>query len=176
MGWSLDYRGVKEPELLDEFLLAVGKALCVASAFERKCQWVLRMVKLTDYLEEGGDTSRAAVNALLAVTKDKFLGPTVGDMKGLPDFSADEVALLERAKDARNFIAHDSADIGTWASTKQIFEQRERLRNEVEALTAGDNVISCWIYRLENHKELGLPGIEEDYPRLVRQWIFGATY
>jgi hypothetical protein len=112
MGWSLDYRGVKEPELLDEFLLAVGKALCVASAFERKCQWVLRMVKLTDYLEEGGDTSRAAVNALLAVTKDKFLGPTVGDMKGLPDFSADEVALLERAKDARNFIAHDSADIG----------------------------------------------------------------
>ena len=38
MGWSLSYLGLKEPKLLDEFFLAVGKALYLASAFERKCK------------------------------------------------------------------------------------------------------------------------------------------
>jgi hypothetical protein len=175
MDWSLDYQGVKEPELLDEFFLAVGKALYWASAFERKCQWVLRMVKLTDYLEEGGDTSRSAVNALLAATKERLLGPTVTDMKKLlEDFSFDDVVLLERAKVARNFIAHHIADIiGTRASAKEIVEQRERLRSEVDALVAGDNVVSCWIDDFQN-KEPVSRGMREDYPTLVRRWIFGA--
>jgi hypothetical protein len=174
MGWSLDYLKLKEPELLDEFFLAIGKALYLATAFEGKCQWVIRVVKLTEHFEQSGDIS--AVRALATAMKDKLLGPTLADMKEFPDFSADDVALLERAKDARNFIAHESADIGplSGASAEHIFEQLERLRNEVEALTAGDNLISRWVYGIEN-REPAPPGIQENYPRWVQQWIFGAV-
>jgi hypothetical protein len=173
MGWSLDYLKVKEPELLDEFFLAIGKALYLASAFERKCRWVLRVVKLT---EQSGDVS--AVRALAAAMKDKLLGPTLNDMKAFPDFSADDIALLERAKDARNFIAHESAYIGPLSSVtaKDIHEELDRLRHALAALTAGDNLISRWVYVLENMGEEPAPrGIQEDYPRWVEQWVFGRT-
>ena len=48
MGWSLGYLPPKEPELLDHFFLAVGKALFLASRFEMKCRYVLNISKLVD--------------------------------------------------------------------------------------------------------------------------------
>jgi hypothetical protein len=174
MGWSLDYLKVKEPELLDEIFLAIGKALYLATAFERKCRWVLCLVKLTEDFDQSGEIS--AMRALVPAMKDKLLGQTIAGMKKFPDFSADDVALLERAKDARNFIAHESAEIGSLSgvSAEHIFEQLERLRNEVEALTAGDNLISRWVYEIEN-RERAPREIQEQYPRWVQQWIFGAV-
>jgi hypothetical protein len=178
MGWSLSYLGLKEPKLLDEFFLAVGKALYLASAFERKCKWVLRVVKLTEHLEQNGEVSISAINAVAMAIKNKLLGPTLADMKKFPDdFTADDLALLERAIKARNFIAHECADIGplSSASAKHILEQQERLRNEVEALTDGDNLISRWIYEIEN-REPAPWGFQEDYRTLVQQWIFAALH
>jgi hypothetical protein len=173
MGWSLDYQKLKEPELLDEFFLSIGKALYLASAFEKKCWWVLRVIKLT---EQSGDIS--AVRALASAMKVKLLGPTLNDMKAFPDFSADDIALLERAKDARNFIAHESADIGSLSSVtaQDIHKELDRLRHALAALTAGDNLISRWVYAIETGgKEPAPPGIQEAYPRWVEQWVFGAV-
>ena len=177
MGWSLDYRKLREPELLDVFFLAVRKALYLASAFERKCKWVLHIVKLTEHLGQNGEVSISAIRALSTAMKVKVLGLTLAHMKKFPDdFTADDVVLLERAIKARNFIAHECADIGlSSASAKDILEQMERLRNVVEALTAGDNLISGWVYVIENMgKEPAPRGIQEDYPGLVEQWAFGA--
>ena len=61
MGWSLDYRPVREPELLEQFFSAAGKALYLATAFEAKCRYVLRIAKLAHHSEEGGDASATMV-------------------------------------------------------------------------------------------------------------------
>ncbi|WP_020176641.1 hypothetical protein [Methyloferula stellata] len=175
MAWSISHQQLKEPELLDEFFLIIGKALYMASAFEEKCKYVLGVVKLTEYFKEGGNLS--ATETLAKVLKAKFLGATIVDMKVFPDFSAQEIALLVRAKDARNFIAHENANIGrplSSISARHIHEQLARVRSEVEALVAGDNFISAWVFGIQE-KEPTPRWIQEAYPGWVQQWIFGPV-
>lgn len=131
-------------------------------------------MNVTEYVKNGGDISNAG--ALTAVLKAKLLGPTIRDMSEFPDFDAGDVALLERAKNARNFIAHESANLG-WplsdVSARHIHDNLVRLRREVEALTAGDNFISRWVFEIE-HKETAPWGIQQAYPQWIQQWIFGV--
>lgn len=171
MGWSLNYQRPKEPELLEEFFLAVGKALYLASAFEAKCRFVLRTAKLAHHFNQTDDAS--ATLALAKAMKDKLLGPTIAELKGFPDVSSNDIVVLEQAKNARNFIAHESADIGhlSSASAKQIHEQLARLRCELRALVAGDNLVSRWVYEIEE-KEPAPSGIQAAYPKWVEQWVF----
>jgi len=82
MGWSIGYKLPKEPELLDE-LLAGGKALYLASAFESKCRYVLWIAKLTHHFEQTGDSS--ATWELMQALKDKLPGSTIGELKGFPE-------------------------------------------------------------------------------------------
>jgi hypothetical protein len=82
MGWALSYQPLKQPELLDEFFLIAGKALYLASGFEAKCRYVLRVINVTEYVKKGGDISDS--EALVVVLKAKLLGPTIRDMSGFP--------------------------------------------------------------------------------------------
>jgi len=172
MGWSLDYLPPEEPELLDEFFLAVGKALYLASAFESKCQGVLRIAKLANHFEETRDA--LSMNELAKAMKDKLLGVTINEMRGFPYFDADDVALLECAKNARNWIAHESAEIGplSSASAGQIQKQLSRLHDELAVLIAGDNLVSRWVYEIEE-KKAAPKAIQTAYPEWVAKWVFG---
>lgn len=174
MGWALSYQPLKQPKLLDEFFLIAGKALYLASSFEAKCRYVLRVINVKEYVEKGGDISDA--EAVVLVLRAKLLGPTIRDMSGFPDFDAEDVALLERAKDARNFIAHESANLG-WplsdVSAHHIHGNLVRLRREVENLTAGDSFISGWVFGIEQ-KEPAPQEVQQAYPQWVKRWIFGA--
>lgn len=64
MPWSLDYQPPKEPARLEQLFLAVGKALYLASAFEAKCQFLLRIMKIVRHYESTGDTSATADNLI----------------------------------------------------------------------------------------------------------------
>jgi glycerophosphoryl diester phosphodiesterase len=171
MGWSLGYSVPEQPQLIDEFLLAVGKCLYLASAFEEKCKCVLRVAKIAATYEEHGDASAAMV--LAKAMKDKYLAPTITDMRAF--FQAEDIAVLERAKDARNFIAHESANIGPLhdASAQHIHERLARLRTELEALAAGDNLVSAWVYEIEE-KGPAPRGIKAAYPNWLKNWVFGG--
>ena len=175
MGWSLSYHPPKEAALLDEFFLAVGKALYLANAFESKCRFVLRTAKLVQHFEETDDAS--ATMEFAKILKDKMLGQTISELKGFPEIRPDDIAVVEKAKDARNFIAHEGASFGyvDSASAKHIKEQLEHLRREVAVLTAGDNVVSRWVYEIEE-KEPAPRLIQEAYPKWVEQWVFGTTH
>ena len=175
MGWSLDYQAPKEPLLLNRLFLAVGRAVYVASSFEEKCQWVLRLMKITDYHKATGDGSATA--ALARALKDKTLGPTIRDLNNIAPLNESDLAAFERARDARNYIAHESARVGSLssASAKTIDEKITRLKTELEALTAADNVVSTWIYEIEE-KEPAPRGIQDAYPKWVLQWVFEGTY
>src|SRR5436309_6382 len=149
MGWSLDYLPVGEPELLEQFFSVAGKALYLATFFEAKCRYVLRIAKLAHAYEDTGDAS--ATMALAEVLKDRMLCATIKDLKGFSEIKAADIDLLEKAKDARNFIAHECADLGLLSSVpaRSIQEQLRRLREHVVVLAAGDNVVSRWVYEIE---------------------------
>jgi hypothetical protein len=173
MAWSLGYLPPREPELLDDFFLAAGKCLYLANAFEKKCRWLLRFAELAHYLKDSGDfdASLDLVNAI----KNKMLHATIGDLKKFAPFKPEDLVLLERARDARNFIAHEGAALGhlSSVSAEQVHEKLAHLRREVEALALGDNLVSCWLYEIEE-KEPAPAAIKEAYPRWVDQWVFGG--
>jgi len=170
MGWSLDYLPIREPELLEQFFSAVGKALYLATDFEAKCCYVLRMAKLAHHWEETGDAS--ATMALAKVLKDKMLCATINELKGFSEIKVADIDLLEKAKDARNYIAHECAVVGLAVPAKFIHEQIERLRTQVVVLAGGDNVVSRWVYEIEE-KEPAPRDIQRTYVQRVEEWVFG---
>jgi hypothetical protein len=175
MTWSLGLLPPNEPILLDEFLLALGKCLYLASAFERKCRWMLGLLELRERLKvtDGLDAALELVNAL----KREMLGPSIGKLKKLlPILEDDVVEILQRAKDARNYIAHEGAGEQAlyYASAGDIQSHLEDLRRELAALIAGDSIVSAWLYEVEE-KMPAPPTIIAAYPRLIEEWVFGRS-
>jgi hypothetical protein len=172
MVWSLDYFPPQEPEYLDRFFLSVGKSLYLASEFELKCQQFLNILKIATHFKKTKNAS--ACMELAKALKDKLLGPALKELKGFPGFTSMDIAKLERAKDARNFIAHESANIGalSFATEGIISERIVRLRTALSALVTGDNLISAWMYEI-CEKEHAPHGIHSEYPEWVSRWVFG---
>lgn len=175
MPWSLDYQQPKEPALLEQLFLVAGKALYLASAFEGKCKFLLRLIKIIHFHESTGDTSATA--ALAKLLKEKMLGATIKELNTLTEFTEKDLAVFEKGKDARNFIAHESVQLGPLSSitAKAINEKLERLQVELAALAAADNLISVWLYEMDE-KEPAPIGIQTAYPGWVSQWVFEGSY
>ena len=173
MGWSLNFRKPEDADLLDAHLLSLGKALFLATAFEGKCRFLARIWKMVEVQRQTGDFSAALelANAL----KVRQLGPTIDGLTAIPFVGDEHYAILVRAKDARNYIAHEAGAIGGIDIPRRVILDRERrLREEVLALVPGDNLVSTWIYELER-KEPAPPSLQHLYPTLVETWVFGVA-
>jgi hypothetical protein len=171
MGWSIGYLPPKEPELLNEFLLLVGKALYLSTVFEAKCKYVLRIMKIATYWEE--TRSVAATEQLIQTLRDRMLKTTITQLERFSEFNETDIEALLKAKDARNFIAHECANIGelSTASAMIILGQAELLRQHVEFMAAGDNLVSRWVYEIEE-KEPAPTRIQREYQAVWRDWLF----
>jgi hypothetical protein len=67
----------------------------------------------------------------------------------------------------RNFIAHESAKLSVHSPRELV----GRLREEVRALAAGDNVASRWLYEI-SEKRLAPQEIQRTYIDRVEAWVF----
>ncbi len=173
MGWSLGYLPIKEPELLDAYLLSLGKAVYLASCFEHKCRYVLRIAKLVDFGEENDRREPDAFTTFAQGLTDRMLGPTLREL-GLQSLVTPEYARrLDDAREARNWIAHEAGAMTDLhgISAKMLAEQTVELGKQLDILVAGDNLISRWVYEIED-KEAAPREIQQRYPALVRNWVF----
>lgn len=81
--------------------------------------------------------------------------------------------VLDRARSARNFIAHEGADVGSvWARPDVILRHVVKLRAAVADLVAGDNVVSEWVYGLEEPHQSVPRDLIEAYPAMIDDWVF----
>lgn len=103
MSWFPNYQPVKNKELSEAALLAIGKAILIANEFEANCKYVLQIVQVDSYLRENGGRILEAFNA---VFKKQLLAGTIKDLGVYGDITAQDIIVLERAKDARNYLAH----------------------------------------------------------------------
>jgi hypothetical protein len=174
MPWSLDYGRPKEPALLDEFFLAAGKALYIANGFEAKLRYVLRMAKLANRIKEGDDLD-AWLEYMQTLT-DPVLGRALVELTAFSLMKPADIEVLNRARDARNYVAHEGAFVGplSGASARTIAKRMEDLRHRVAALSTGDNLVSRWVYEIDE-KEAAPSEIRRFYPRWVDDWIFGDS-
>ena len=169
MGWTLGYREPEHPDLVRGALLAAGKALYLANEFERKCTSVLRIGRLVSMIRE--DPVLSLMEAMDALPADpKTLAPTLTQLSqtALGGSYSDKSEVLSKAREARNFIAHKGAAFGSlWAiNPDTIGTQLVKLRSAVQDLIAGDNIVSSWIYEIEN-KERAPELTQQQYP----QWV-----
>lgn len=174
MAWTIGYHRVNDPLLVDDFFATLGRALYIAVEFESKCRHVLRIGRIVEHYEATGDSSAAF--ALVRSMKDKTLGPTISQLAHFTIAEGDEIAILERAKDARNYIAHEVAQLGMLSEIRpqSIHDALSRLRDEVTHLAAGDNIVSRWLYEI-GEKEPAPSYIQREYHDMVQRWVFDGS-
>lgn len=182
MGWLISRFRPPEPRLLNKFFRVLGKSLYIANAFESKCKFVLNITRLGKCYDETGDGHAAF--ELARSLKDKMLDGTIKELRTILPVRLDDdadIARLEqqidalfKAKDARNFIAHEGGNIGYIydARASHIREQLDALRAQVRLLAAGDNVISTWVFEIEEKDEVYIPSIRRFYPAVLERWVF----
>ncbi|MFJ7902388.1 hypothetical protein ACIQ6V_18160 [Streptomyces sp. NPDC096198] len=173
MSWSLSLLAPREPELLDALFLAVGRALHLANAYEDKCQYVLRVGNLITAQE--ADPAMTLEEAIASVPGDKLLGGTLHGLAAHAIGQTMDMDTLHKAREARNWIAHEGASIGNiWSvDSDRIAQHAVRLRAAVTDLALGDNIISQWCHGLsEPHEPRPMDWINS-YPDTVDTWVFG---
>ena len=170
MAWSTNFQPIRESDSLDLFLLIAGKALYLATTFEKRCQYVLRTAKIDEHYLQTSDAS--SVWHLVETLKDPLLGPTIKELRTYLQVSSDEIEILTRAKDARNFVAHELTDLGPLNSLElvRLQEKTAQLQSELPSLIAGDCLVTKWLYRLEE-TEYQSKLVQEFYPSWVTEWV-----
>lgn len=169
MSWFPNCLPSPEPELSAAAFLAVGKALHIANNFEAGCRHVLEIAQISSYIQEHDGAS--VLDALDAIMRACFLDGTIKRLGQFSDITGNDISLLQRAKDARNFIAHEGAMF--FSSGKSLIVARlKALRKEVVHLAHGANLVSLWSYEIEN-REPGPRDIFAQYPKMVDDWVFG---
>ncbi|MFE4305685.1 hypothetical protein [Streptomyces sp. NPDC056891] len=174
MTWSLGYLPPREPELLDALFLSAGRSLHIANAFEEKCRWMVRCINLVE-VHQNADPVATFEEIIAALPADKMLGPTLNHLTGQMSCSTGTMDVLRQAREGRNFIAHEGANVGdiSTAREKPILAQAGRLRSAVSALVAGDNIVSQWGFHFEEPNSSLPQDLIAAYPEMIDEWAFG---
>jgi hypothetical protein len=175
MGWSVGWAVPPEADLIDEILLAAGKALYLANRFEAKCSLVLTTANLTDLIKT--DPVATLEHIASRLPADQMLGGTLRDLLTRTDMGVTPAvsAGLTRARLARNYIAHEgAAALGELYGydVQHMLDALRVLRSNVGDLAEADNIVSRWVFSIEEPRE-PTPSINRSYPELVDDWIFG---
>lgn len=168
------YRPPPESDLIDEILLAAGKALYLANKFEEKCKIVLKVA----YAEEALKADPVILLEELSakIPPDKMLGKTLKGLATVPPGMRDhESDALEKARAARNDIAHEGAgaigELWSYGGIHMLAALR-KLHAQVMDLANGDYVVSAWVRQIEDRREARFSS-KEKHLEWVEYWVFG---
>jgi hypothetical protein len=152
----------------------VGRALHLANAYEDKCQYLLRVGNLITAHQ--ADPALTLEEVFAAVPADKLLAGTLHNLAAHAMGQTMDMGTLHKAREARNFIAHEGASIGyIWsANSDRILGHAVKLRAAEKDLAHGDNIISQWCHGLEEPHELPPTDWIKCYPETVDAWVFGS--
>ena len=175
MAWCLGV-GLPESEVIDAAMLAAGRALYLCNQFEEKCRFVLESMQIIDRHIADPVASIAEVFSGMPPSP-KMLGGTLEKIKARAEafgVTENQLQTLVKAKSGRNLIAHEGVNIGSLYSVKsaRILQVLQTLRSVVADVAAGDNIVSTWLYSLDEPRE-PVPHIALTYVDLVDRWVFG---
>ncbi|MBB5105605.1 hypothetical protein [Streptomyces spectabilis] len=113
--------------------------------------------------------------AVASVPTDKLPGGTLHSLASHSMGRAMGIDTLHKARQARNWIAHEGASIGAiWSVDRdRTLQQAVELRTAVTDLALGDNIISQWCYGLAQPHDPPPTDWINGYPDAVDTWVFG---
>ena len=175
MSWTITpYAESSIPDLLGRYFEALGKALTLAQSFEGKCNHYLRVIKVTDAIEN--EAAHEEIREIATGYRGRTIGGTLGDgIEDAPEVSESEVQILRDAKDSRNAIAHGDQHISEVHSARpgKVYDCVLWMVPHVRNLARGDNLISAWTYQVTEF-EPAPAGIQEKYEKTVLTWVLGG--
>lgn len=174
MPWLIGWQEPSFISLANEFFSTLGRALYLANSFEVKCGHILQAERIAAKFGESGDADAAV--QLVAAMKNPMLADLFKELNKLYPITPENTETLDKARAARNFVAHEGGRIGPLVDTsaKAIQEQIDALRPHIRDLAAGDNLVSLWEWGLQ---EIGDPppyGYFRHYPAAIESWVFGG--
>lgn len=191
MSWSLNAWSINPRA--EDALSALGRALHIATRFEDKCKYLLRSANLASAYESSGSPTVDLDDLLAQVPKDlRLLGRTIEGLGKIGPMSAEDAEILKEAKNARNWIAHESASIVIHDLPGPVFREAiegkthydlgalvtrlEETRQQLRLLTRGENLVSRWcFYMEEGGKEPAPSDLIERYASMVEHWVFAPV-
>lgn len=178
MGRSVGFRPPPESDLIDEILLAAGKALYLVNQFESKCRFVLSVADAEEALKEDPVLSLEELSSKLTAKRPWGKIVLSQTLKGLaevpPGVREHESLTLEKARAARNFIAHEAAGaIGDLEgrNVQHMLHALRKLHASVIDLANGDYIASTWAHRIEDPRAPFWSSA--DSLEWVESWVFG---
>ena len=160
-------------ELEEQYLIAIGKAIAIAQHFEDTCKNVLMLFDCGKALKDNEDIDLDYIFKHSEEYTEKILGLAIKKFSEIHNIESQKVDLLKKAKDARNYIVHESAVIpfGYPSANSQIVIKSVELKEKVFDLAQGYNIISMWAYSIEEKSPPPFT-ISSTYPDQVLDWVF----
>jgi hypothetical protein len=174
--WTLTLQPPPESIRLDNHLLAVGKATCLAANLECNCKVVLNIIAFIKTHEKEKNWDAAAELVLALSANAKMLGATIRQIEKFSassPISASDLETLRAATASRNYIAHQAAAVGPLHCVEaQMIEDRfARLLSHVEILAAGESLAAKWCFEIEE-KEPAPRDFQKEYVKRVKSgWV-----
>jgi hypothetical protein len=167
MFWSLNGSRPENQQELEAFLLLVGKALYLASNFEANCRRISSMAELANAFQAGKTWAEAC-----AKPEARHLGGAVQYLSKDPEVREADAAVLDAAREGRNVIAHEIAELGPLDQIRpdKLSERKRLLRKSVDAIVAGDNLVCRWLFELDDFP--APRGIQDLYAARVAAWLW----
>ncbi len=154
------------------YITAVGRALMVAQHFEANCNDFAMWWIGSGALENGTAKSLSDLRSVSEALTELMLGGLIKRLGADRDITKAEIAVLVRAKDARNYIAHEAVAATSFTSRfpRRRLNELPLFKEAVRALVEGDNLISSWSYMF-HEKEPSPARHLAEYPDRLVNWI-----
>ena len=174
MSWTLHLQPIRNP-WADEALLAGGRALYLAQAFEDKCRSLLRFAYLIEALD--ADPVARLEELVESVPKDRLLKSTLDELARLHPEAQKQTDVLSQAREARNYIAHEGLRFGIHDERAfGLVDRLGELRRQVQLLANGDNLVSTWSFRLHERDQPLPMGLIDSYGSMIDSWVFEPVW
>ena len=156
----------------NHYITALGRALVLAQHFEMTCKEIVMWFDIATMASKGTIKTVQDIKESSEILLERMLASTIKHVGTNHKISDGDIEVLAKAKDARNFIAHQAANpvlmegIPASAFVKSV----EELRTNAEPLAYGDNLVSSWSY--EFHEQECRPHlISTAYPAETLDWV-----
>jgi len=144
--------------------------------YEEKCMFLLRTALFVE--RKGNVLHGSAAEELARRIKRSRLNDAIEKFAAIAGLDpATQKAVLHDARDARNWIAHQSAAIGPLSSARgeEIAARRKELRANVASLARGDVLVSLWMDEMEAGRDYSPSNKCRLFPSWADGWVIRAA-
>jgi hypothetical protein len=164
-----------------ESMLMIGKALLLSQKFENTCKDFVMWMSLTEKaaIEKEYDLLSLDYKDYVEILINQILGQNINNCRNYfkNEISVSEIEVLRKAKDARNYICHESTISFLYPSkySCDLYEWNiPKLREMVADLAEGDYFASRWLYEFLE-EEPGRSKDRNNYVEEILNWVFNSN-